>query len=48
MAKSKIGLSGGVFIEGNPKTTRQGHSKNTKYSATSRNKAKKPYRGQGK
>ena len=48
MAKSKIGLSGGVFIEGKPKTTRQGNSKNTKYAATSRNKAKKAYRGQGK
>ena len=48
MAKSKIGLSGGVFIEGKPKMTRQGTGKNTKYAATSRNKARKPYRGQGK
>lgn len=48
MAKSKIGISGGVFIEGKPKVTRQGNSKNTKYSATSRNRAKKKYRGQGK
>ncbi len=48
MAKAKIGLSGGVFIESAPKTTRQGSSKNTKYSATSRNKAKKRYRGQGR
>ena len=30
------------------KTTRQGQSKNTKLSATSRNHAKKRYRGQGK
>jgi len=28
--------------------TRQGSSKNTKYAATSRNKARKAYRGQGK
>ena len=48
MAKAKIGLSGGVVIEGKPKMTRQGEGKNTKYAATSRNKAKKPYRGQGK
>ena len=30
------------------KVTRQGQSKNTKLSATSRNHAKKRYRGQGK
>lgn len=48
MARAKVGLSGGVFIESNPKATRQGSSKNTKYSATSRNKAKKKYRGQGR
>jgi len=48
MAKAKIGISGGVFIEGKPKCTRQGSSKNTKYAATSRNKAKKKYRGQGR
>ena len=30
------------------KRTRQGNSKNTKLSATSRNNAKKRYRGQGK
>ena len=48
MAKAKIGLSGGTFIEGKPKTTRQSSSKNTKYAATSRNKAKKRYRGQGR
>lgn len=33
--------------ESKPKTTRQGRSKNTKFSATSRNGAKKRYRGQG-
>ena len=30
------------------KKTRQGNSKNTKLSATSRNGARKKYRGQGK
>lgn len=35
-------------IESKPKSTRQGNSKNTKYAATSRNNARKPYRGQGK
>ena len=48
MAKSKVGLSGGNFIPGKPKTTRQGRSPNTKYAASSRNKAKKAYRGQGR
>jgi len=28
--------------------TRQGQGKNTKYASTSRNNAKKAYRGQGK
>jgi hypothetical protein len=35
-------------IESKPKSTRQGLGKNTKYSASSRNKARKKYRGQGK
>ena len=35
-------------LESNPKNTIQGSGDNTKYSATSRNKAKKKYRGQGK
>ncbi len=48
MARSKIGLSGQQMIESTPKCTRQGKSKNTKYAATSRNKARKKYRGQGK
>jgi len=48
MARSKVGVSGNKIIESKPKTTRQGSSKNTKYSATSRNSAKKRYRGQGK
>lgn len=48
MAKSKISVSGNKILESSPKCTRQGQSKNTKYAATSRNKARKPYRGQGK
>lgn len=39
---------GQVTIEATPKKTRQGNGKHTKYSATSRNKSRKPYRGQGK
>jgi hypothetical protein len=35
-------------IEGIPKNTRQGDGRNTKYSATSRNSARKKYRGQGR
>ncbi len=38
----------GQTIESRPKKTRQGQSVNTKLSATSRNKAKKKYRGQGR
>lgn len=41
-------MKGGSYIPGNPKVTRQGKSKNTKLAASSRNKAKKAYRGQGK
>lgn len=46
--RSKVGLAGIKFTPGKPKCTRQGRSKNTKYAATSRNGAKKKYRGQGK
>ena len=35
-------------IDANPKKTRQGMGKHTTYGATSRNKAKKRYRGQGR
>ena len=35
-------------IESLPKKTLQGLGKHTKYAATSRNKARKRYRGQGK
>ena len=38
----------GVSIESKPKKSRQGRGQHSKYSATSRNKAKKRYRGQGK
>lgn len=40
-------LNGKVIIESTPKKTRQGCSKHTKLSATSRNSRKKRYRGQG-
>jgi hypothetical protein len=46
MAK-RPSLSGNVVIESKPKNTRQGSGSNTKYAATSRNKARKKYRGQG-
>ena len=48
MAKASSGISGGDFIQSPPKKTRQGNGKNTKFSATARNSARKPYRGQGK
>jgi hypothetical protein len=44
----KKSLSGSKIIESRPKNTRQGCGSNTKYAATSRNKARKKYRGQGK
>ena len=46
MAK-RPSLSGKVVIEAKPKKTRQGAGAHTKYAATSRNGAKKRYRGQG-
>jgi hypothetical protein len=48
MAKFNRALTGNSFIEPIPKKSRQGNGKNTKYAATSRNSAKKRYRGQGK
>ena len=39
---------GDSLIESRPKKTRQGKGKHSKYAATSRNGAKKRYRGQGK
>ena len=44
----KKSLSGGKLIESRPKNTRQGCGSNTKYAATSRNRSRKKYRGQGK
>ena len=44
----KKSLAGGEFVEATPKKTRQGLGKHTKFAATSRNKAKKRYRGQGR
>lgn len=41
-------MKGGSYVKGTPKKTRQGRSQYTLLSATSRNKAKKKYRGQGK
>ena len=41
-------MKGGSYVPSSPKKTRQGNSQNTLLSATSRNKAKKKYRGQGK
>jgi len=38
---------GGELIQATPKKTRQGRGKHTKYAATSANKPKKRYRGQG-
>ena len=46
--RSKVGLNGQQYVEPVKKKTRQGSGQHTKYSATSSNKAKKRYRGQGK
>ena len=48
MAKATGGLSGGDFIQSPPNKTRQGRGKHSKYTATSRNSARKKYRGQGR
>ena len=47
-ARATVGLVKDGWVPGKPKMTRQGTSKNTKYSATSRNKKGKRYRGQGR
>jgi hypothetical protein len=39
---------GSDFMPGKPKKSRQGVSQNTKLSASSRNGARKKYKGQGK
>ena len=46
--KVKGGLTSGDYIESRPKKTLQGNGKHTKYTSTSRNSARKVYRGQGK
>jgi hypothetical protein len=46
MAK-RPSLTSKDIIESKPKKSRQGMGKNTKYSASSRNGARKKYRGQG-
>jgi len=45
--KVKSGLGGETYVESHPKKTRQGRGKHTKYAPTSRNSARKRYRGQG-
>ena len=47
MAKMSKGVLGTEVIMSRPKKTRQGRSALTKLAATSRNKPKKKYRGQG-
>ncbi|AOO15783.1 hypothetical protein Sn310910_083 [Cyanophage S-RIM12_Sn_31_0910] len=47
MAARRKSLSGANMIEASPKKSRQGRGKHTKYASTSRNNAKKRYRGQG-
>ena len=47
--KTKVGGWGSeTYVDSTPKKTRQGNGKHTKVAATSRNGAKKKYRGQGK
>jgi len=48
MAKAKGGLNKSSYIPGPPKKSRQGNGMGTKYAASSRNGARKKYRGQGK
>ena len=48
MAKRPSLTGGNTNIESKPKKTRQGDGQHTKYSASSRNGARKRYRGQGR
>lgn len=48
MAIKKSSGGGKQVIESLPKKSRQGCGAHTKYAASSRNKARKKYRGQGK
>lgn len=41
-------MKGGNYVPSRPKMTRQGSSQNTKYAASSRNRKRKAYRGQGR
>ena len=47
MAKA-VAWNSGNFVEARPKKTRQGTGNHSKYAASSRNSARKKYRGQGK
>ena len=47
MAKS-VAWNSESNVEAKPKKTRQGTGKHSKHAASSRNKAPKKYRGQGK
>ena len=45
----KTGMMGTTYnTETRPKKTRQGRGKHSKFAATSRNSARKRYRGQGR
>lgn len=48
MAKQSVSVNKINYFPAKPKGTRQGNGANTKYSASSRNVARKKYRGQGK
>ena len=48
MAKKSGMMGSSYYTETKPKKTRQGRGKHSKYSATSRNSARKRYRGQGR
>lgn len=48
MAKISKSLTGQNMIESQPKKTRQGRGKHTKYASSSGNNARKRYRGQGR
>ena len=48
MAKAVAWNTSDNFVEAKPKKSRQGRGKHSKYAASSRNGAKKRYRGQGK
>ena len=48
MAAKGVWSNTGNYGPTKPKKSRQGNSQNTKYAASSRNAAKKKYRGQGR